>query len=112
MLGRFGDPMQRMLGIAVGIGDGAQDFGAGVLAIPGGAQLGLQPGVLQSEIVRHVRGKRRHSPKSICAGAGRRRGQPKTSDPAGSQAGRSIHPDNIRLSHLGRIRASAVSGRG
>jgi hypothetical protein len=31
---RLGDPMQRLLGIARGAGDGAKDFGAAGLAIP------------------------------------------------------------------------------
>lgn len=36
----FGDLVQRAFGIARGAGDGAEDFGGGVLAILGGAQLG------------------------------------------------------------------------
>ena len=45
VLGGFGDPLQRMLGVAMGVGDGVEDFGAGVLALGGGAQF-----VLETEI--------------------------------------------------------------
>jgi hypothetical protein len=38
--GGLGDLSQRPLGIARGAGDGAEDFGAAGLAIPGSAQLG------------------------------------------------------------------------
>ena len=44
VLSGFGDPLQRVLGIAVGVGDGAQDFGAGFLALGGGAQFVLADG--------------------------------------------------------------------
>src|SRR5665647_2651739 len=57
----FGDLLQRLLGVTRRAGNGAQDFGTAGLAIPGGAQLSLQPGVLLPEIGHHVRGKRGHS---------------------------------------------------
>ena len=41
-LGGLGDPLQRMRGIAVGVGDRVEDFGAGVLPLGGGAQFVLE----------------------------------------------------------------------
>jgi len=64
-LGDLGDPLQQAFDIAGSAGNRAQDFGAGCLAIPRGAQLSLQPGVLPPEIGCHVVGKRGHSLKSI-----------------------------------------------
>ncbi len=66
--GGLRDLLQRPLGIARRAGDGAQDFGAAGLAIPGGAQFGQQPGVFPREISHNIRGKRGHSLKSISPG--------------------------------------------
>jgi hypothetical protein len=59
----LGDLLQRLLGIASGAGDGAQDFSTRSLAVVRGPQFALQPGILQLEIGRYVRGQRGHSNK-------------------------------------------------
>ena len=46
--GGLGDLVERAISIARSAGDGAQDVGAGVLAIPRHAQFGLQPGVFSA----------------------------------------------------------------
>ena len=43
--GDLGDLLQRSLGIARHLGNRAQDLGAGGLALPGGGQFALQPGI-------------------------------------------------------------------
>jgi hypothetical protein len=48
--GGLGDLLQRPLGVARGAGDGAEDFGAGGLTIPGDAQLAQEPGVLHRNL--------------------------------------------------------------
>src|SRR5437899_2265981 len=101
--GGLGDLLQRALGIARRVGDGAQDFGAGGLTIAVSTQFAQEPGVfhraggllrdrfvalgqtrLQSllklgnpapEIGHHVLGKRGHSLKSILPRAWWRRAQ-------------------------------------
>ncbi|MEY9528685.1 hypothetical protein ABIF70_009826 [Bradyrhizobium japonicum] len=47
MHGRFRDLLQRALRIARGVGDGAQDLHAGVLAVARNGKLGLQAGILR-----------------------------------------------------------------
>jgi hypothetical protein len=64
------DLLQRPPGVARGACDGAQDFGAGGLAVSHGAQLSLQPGILLPEIRHHVRGKRGHSKSPFARGWG------------------------------------------
>ncbi len=113
----FGDLLQRLIGIARGVGDGTQDFGARALALEGRPQFALQP-----EIVHRARGlpvdrrlalddsgfelplKLGNSPSEIgCRVLGKRRHDRK--NPAARA--RSGHvPLGNPLSHPGRLRSS------